>query len=663
MLAGICRCGRRRCARIPASGLATTRDDSPTAISRASRPSPGRPTDFSKPEQFELMQGGAGTSRKRVEPGRLLAILGQHHLRGRGHVQARQRLFRKVWVSAPSSTQASDGLGPLFNARACQSCHLKDGRGHPPEGASRRHLDVPAAGAAGRDGRGEGGRCRPQRCSTFPTRSMAGNCRTLPCRACRRRQDGDQLRRAAGDARATARSFRCASRAIRVTGLAYGPLDPRTTLSPRVTPPMIGLGLVEQIHPADILAHADPDDRDGDGISGKASIVRDTKTRRADARPLRLEGLGAVDPPADGRCLRRRHRHLDAGSAAALGRLHRGGSRLPRHAERRAGAARRRSRRRDPIMDLVTFYSQNLAVPARRDIGKPDVLAGKKLFYERGCVSCHTPKFVTRRDAPNKAQSFQLIWPYSDFLLHDMGDGLADGQQVGDATGTEWRTPPLWGIGLTKTVNGHTFFLHDGRARNLTEAILWHGGEAEKGARRLCRAAQSGSRRADQIPGVAVMRRLAAASRHAAVCRAASRLPSADEKATDIIERPIDGFVRPAYAAFADATEALAEAVKTLCATPSRPISSRRATDFAATVDAWSTSRSSASGRSPSRTAWSACCSGRTARASACKQVQAALAAKDTTAADPAQAGRQERRHAGPRRARVRALRHRRGGA
>jgi CxxC motif-containing protein (DUF1111 family) len=86
---------------------------------------------------------------------------------------------------------------------------------------------------------------------------------------------------------------------------------------------------------------------------------------------------------------------------------------------------------------------------------------------------------VTSRKAENKAQAFQLIWPYSDFLLHDMGEGLADGQDVGDATGSEWRTPPLWGIGLTKTVSGHTFFLHDGRARSLTEAILWHGGEAK----------------------------------------------------------------------------------------------------------------------------------------------------------------------------------------
>ncbi len=94
-----------------------------------------------------------------------------------------------------------------------------------------------------------------------------------------------------------------------------------------------------------------------------------------------------------------------------------------------------------PVMDLVAFYSRNLAVPARRNVEDARVLAGKKLFYDSGCIACHHPKFVTRRDAGDKAQAFQLIWPYSDFLLHDMGEGLADGQQVGVATGTEWRTP------------------------------------------------------------------------------------------------------------------------------------------------------------------------------------------------------------------------------
>ena len=134
----------------------------------------------------------------------------------------------------------------------------------------------------------------------------------------------------------------------------------------------------------------------------------------------------------------------------------------------------------EPVLGLVTFYAANLAVPARRDISTPTVLRGKELFYGNGCASCHQPKIVTSRKAEREEHQFQLIWPYSDFLLHDMGDGLADGQAVGRANGSEWRTPPLWGIGLTHTVNGHTFFLHDGRARNLKEAILWHGGEAQQ---------------------------------------------------------------------------------------------------------------------------------------------------------------------------------------
>ncbi|HTM77987.1 MAG TPA: di-heme oxidoredictase family protein, partial [Devosia sp.] len=133
----------------------------------------------------------------------------------------------------------------------------------------------------------------------------------------------------------------------------------------------------------------------------------------------------------------------------------------------------------DPVLDLVTFYSQTLGVPERRDVGDKTVLAGKQAFYEIGCASCHVPKFVTSRDAPEPIHQFQLIWPYSDFLLHDMGEGLADHRPEGQADGYEWRTAPLWGIGLTQTVSGHTQLLHDGRARNLTEAILWHGGEGQ----------------------------------------------------------------------------------------------------------------------------------------------------------------------------------------
>jgi CxxC motif-containing protein (DUF1111 family) len=132
----------------------------------------------------------------------------------------------------------------------------------------------------------------------------------------------------------------------------------------------------------------------------------------------------------------------------------------------------------DPVMALVAFYSRNLAVPARRDAGDAQVLAGKAHFYAWGCAACHRPKYVTSRDAAQREFRFQLIWPYTDLLLHDMGEGLADHMPVGDASGSEWRTAPLWGIGLTETVTGKAYYLHDGRARSLPEAILWHGGEA-----------------------------------------------------------------------------------------------------------------------------------------------------------------------------------------
>ncbi|TJV06344.1 MAG: c-type cytochrome, partial [Mesorhizobium sp.] len=267
----------------------------------------------------------------------------------------------------------------------------------------------------------------------------------------------------------------------------YGPLHPRTTLSPRLTPPMIGLGLIEEIAPADILALADPHDRDSDGISGRPNIVREELSGaitlgrfgwKAQAASIRQQaadafagdiGISTPEVPKHwGDC-------TEAEKACLT---------LPNGVQERRGAAEAPP----PVMDLVTFYSQNLAVPARRDLDKPEVLSGKKQFYEMGCISCHTPKFVTMRGTPNKAQAFQLIWPYSDFLLHDMGEGLADGQRVGEASGSEWRTPPLWGIGLTATVNGNSFYLHDGRARTLEEAILWHGGEGQKARDRFAGA-------------------------------------------------------------------------------------------------------------------------------------------------------------------------------
>jgi len=258
----------------------------------------------------------------------------------------------------------------------------------------------------------------------------------------------------------------------------YGPVDPEVLISPRVATPMIGLGLLESIPEEDILALADTDDRDDNGISGKPSMVRDPETGeivlgrfgwKASVPTIRLQSAEAFAG--------------DIGISTPLVPSHWGDctSRQPACRDYPTGVQDRlgNTEAPDPILDLVVHYSANLAVPARRDVDKPDVLKGKAIFYAAGCADCHVPKFVTSRDALRPEHQFQLIWPYTDLLLHDMREGLSDNRPVGDAEGREWRTAPLWGIGLTEVVNGHTYFLHDGRARNLLEAILWHGGEAQ----------------------------------------------------------------------------------------------------------------------------------------------------------------------------------------
>jgi CxxC motif-containing protein (DUF1111 family) len=133
----------------------------------------------------------------------------------------------------------------------------------------------------------------------------------------------------------------------------------------------------------------------------------------------------------------------------------------------------------DSILHSVAFYVKTLAVPGRRNLENAQVIQGKQLFADAGCVKCHIPSMRTDVNVAFPAVSNQLIHPYTDLLLHDMGDSLADNRPDFLATGREWRTPPLWGIGLTQKVNGHNNFLHDGRARSLLEAVMWHGGEAQ----------------------------------------------------------------------------------------------------------------------------------------------------------------------------------------
>ena len=436
------------------------------------------PADFSKPEAFERMSAGATTSTKLVNQDAFSQSLANLTFEQEQEFKLGNGLFRKTWVSSPSSTQASDGLGPLFNARACQLCHLKDGRGHPPrvpgEAATSMllRLAIPARTDEERQALAD------KRLLRIPDPIYGGQLQDSAVPGLKREGSIEISYEEFDVPLAGGETARLRRPTFSVTDFAYGAPDPELTLSPRVAPQMIGLGLVEAIHEDDIRALADPDDRDGDGISGRVSVVRDAETGEL--------ALGRFGWKASEATIRDQTAHAfadDIGISSPLAPRHYGDctEKQPACLAMATGVQERLgdTEAPDPVLDLVTFYSRNLAVPARRDFDDAQVLAGKAAFHGAGCNSCHTPKFVTRRDAPQKEHRFQLIWPYSDFLLHDMGEGLADHQQVGDASGSEWRTAPLWGVGLTETVSGHTLFLHDGRARNLLEAILWHGGEAQ----------------------------------------------------------------------------------------------------------------------------------------------------------------------------------------
>jgi CxxC motif-containing protein (DUF1111 family) len=435
-------------------------------------------TDFTKAETYEAMESGATTSIAPVTVNSFSQPSANLGFEREENFHLGNALFRQLWVSSPSSTQATDGLGPLFNARSCQSCHIKDGRGHPPDtdgNASSMVLRLARPAATAQEKQA----FETRQALNFPdpTYGLQLQDRAVPGLAAEGSVKVAYTEESVTLAGGEIVSLRKPN--YTVGDLAYGPMDSETTISPRVAPPMLGLGLIEAIPDADILANADPDDRDGDGVRGRPAIVRNHRTgkpalgrfgwkaQNADVRDQAADALetdiGISNPDRtnpQGDCT--------AKETACLA--------MPNGVQKRLGP----TEASETILDLITFYSRNLAVPARRKASFPDVLHGKQLFYQSGCTACHTPKFVTSDKAADPAQQFQLIWPYSDFLLHDMGEGLSDGQQVGAASGRDWKTPPLWGIGLTDTVSGHTFFLHDGRARNLTEAILWHGGEAEK---------------------------------------------------------------------------------------------------------------------------------------------------------------------------------------
>ncbi|MCS3837517.1 CxxC motif-containing protein (DUF1111 family) [Pseudomonas sp. JAI111] len=426
---------------------------------------------FTKAEPGESRSGGAATVRKTDQNAFSLPSANLPPSR-RVDFSVGNSFFRSPWVIAPSTTTARDGLGPLFNTNACQGCHIKDGRGHPPTPDAPNavsmlvRLSIPDAPAYAKviEQLGVvpepvyGGQLQDM---AVPGVAPEGKVRVDYTSVPVRFKDGTEV------------ELRKPS--LNISRLGYGPMHPDTRFSARVAPPMIGLGLLEAIPDEAILANAEAQAKDKNGIAGRPNRVWDDAQQKT---VLGRFGWKAGQPN-----LNQQNVHAFSGDMGLTTSLR------PFDDCTDAQTACKQAPNgngpegepevSDNILRLVLFYSRNLAVPARRDVNAPEVLAGKNLFFQAGCQSCHTPKYTTAANAAEPELANQVIRPYSDLLLHDMGDGLADNRSEFQASGRDWRTPPLWGIGLTQAVSGHTQFLHDGRARNLLEAVLWHGGEAQ----------------------------------------------------------------------------------------------------------------------------------------------------------------------------------------
>lgn len=376
--------------------------------------------------------------------------------------------FNDNWVTAPSSTEGRDGLGPLFNAQSCSTCHFKDGRGQPPADA-----DDPVRGLLIRlsvlDGNGTS-RPHPELGDQFQDRSIRG----LP-------SEGSIVITTTEEPGAyeDGTTYSLGRPHYTLVDPNGRPInDRRLLLSPRVAPPIFGVGLLEGVPAATLGALEDPDDADGDGISGRIHRITDPSTGdtavgrfgwKAAVPTVRAQNAGAFVGDIGITSAERPEQPCSPIQTDCLAAPVGGDPELD-----------------DQKLDRITFYARTLAVPARRDVTMPKVTRGAEVMDDLGCTACHVAELTTGRD-PVPDLDDQVIRPYTDLLLHDLGDGLADHRPDGDASGAEWRTPPLWGIGLTQNVNHHTRFLHDGRARNLAEAILWHGGEAGPSAGRFRR--------------------------------------------------------------------------------------------------------------------------------------------------------------------------------
>lgn len=373
-------------------------------------------------------------------------------------------LFRNNWVIAPASVPSLDGIGPLYNAISCGSCHFKDGRAAPPiddnilKPGLLFRLSVPGTTIHG----------EPLPHSIYGGQLQDNSNPNIFSEA-QVNLSYDEILGLFSDGS----EFVLNDPVYNFSNFGFGPFSQEMLFSPRIAPQIIGLGLLEAISEDDILRNEDPGDSNNDGISGRANYVYDYSLEQF---VLGRFGWKAGQPS------------LDQQNAAAFnGDMGLTTDLFPKddltdyqtalYPDLISGGEPEVSEHQ---ISRMGSYVKALAVPARRNTDKDLYYVGKDLFDDLQCSSCHIPSFNTSFGNEITSLDGQEIYPYTDLLLHDMGPGLADNRPEFLADGSEWRTPPLWGIGLIPVVNGHSQLLHDGRASSVEEAILWHGGEAEQ---------------------------------------------------------------------------------------------------------------------------------------------------------------------------------------
>ena len=399
-----------------------------------------------------------------------------HPVAGISDVQREQffrgrSLFQHSWIVAPSADKEFVGLGPLYNRLACASCHQKGGRGHAPNEPQERmqsmlvRLSVPGVGPHGAP-------------KPHPAYGGQLNEEAVPGVPAEGRASIYWQETSATLADGTVVALRWPR--LEFAELAYGSLTDTLT-SLRVAPTVIGLGLLETVPVVDLENRAR--EHKPDGVTGRVNRVWDEQKH---ATVVGRFGLKANAPN-----VRQQIAGAFIGDLGITSVMFPDENCTPVETACRNAPSGGHPELTEKELDDIEFYVAHLAPPARRDTVNEHVKNGEAMFMTAGCAVCHQPTLPTGRHSKYSLLSNRAIAPYTDLLIHDMGENLADHRPDYRASGRDWRTPPLWGIGLVESINEAANFLHDGRARNFEEAILWHSGEGQTARDRYARLEKS----------------------------------------------------------------------------------------------------------------------------------------------------------------------------